>query len=162
MPTFFKEINTIRNCSRIFKDELLKPYGLTAKHYYYMANIYRNPGLTQDELAKKLFVDKSNVTRQLSILEEKGLVERCTSPSDKRAICLYPTELLNSIFDEAHKRNRAYNSYLMSELTAEEAKFLKEALTKVSSKALYYLDNEDNEKEKIFDCNYRKDLEELL
>ena len=43
-------------------------------------------------MARELNVNKSSVTRQLAILEEKGYVERRGDPKDKRSLLIYPTE----------------------------------------------------------------------
>ena len=42
-------------------------------HHTYILNVCRNPGISQEALSQLIFVNKSNVARQLAVLEEKGM-----------------------------------------------------------------------------------------
>lgn len=70
----------------------LEPFGLKGYHAQYLIEIGGNPGISQDQLAQKLQVDKSNVARQVAFLEENGYLQRQPSPTDKRVQQLFPTE----------------------------------------------------------------------
>ena len=52
----------------------------------------REPGTTQEAIARALCVNKSSVARQLASLEQSGFVERRPCPTDSRAMEVYPTQ----------------------------------------------------------------------
>lgn len=70
----------------------LKEHGLCGGQAMYLFRLCHEPGLSQDELARRLYVNKSNVARQVAKLEQQGYVMRKSSPEDKRVQLVYPTE----------------------------------------------------------------------
>jgi MarR family transcriptional regulator, organic hydroperoxide resistance regulator len=62
----------------------LAPLGLKLPHYDILANVYRFPDLTQQDLANRLLVGRSNLSMLLPELEKRGLVERIADSQDKR------------------------------------------------------------------------------
>ncbi len=52
----------------------LAPLGLKLPHYDILANAIRYPGLTQQELADRLLVGRSNLSMLLPELERRGLM----------------------------------------------------------------------------------------
>jgi MarR family transcriptional regulator, organic hydroperoxide resistance regulator len=62
----------------------LAPLGLKLPHYDILANVYRFPDLTQQDLANRLLVGRSNLSMLLPELEKRGLVERIADNQDKR------------------------------------------------------------------------------
>ena len=70
----------------------LEPFGLKGYHARYLVEVGACPGISQDGLAQKLQVDKSNVARQVAFLEEEGYLQRQPSPTDKRVQQLFVTE----------------------------------------------------------------------
>ncbi len=62
----------------------LMPLGLKLPHYDILANVYRFPDLTQQDLANRLLVGRSNLSMLLPELEKRGLVERIADNQDKR------------------------------------------------------------------------------
>ena len=65
-------------------DRYLKPSGLKVTQYSMLANIARNPGITVSELADKLFMDQTTVTRNLQVLEKSGYINMETEAGDYR------------------------------------------------------------------------------
>lgn len=57
--------------------EELAPYGLKAAHATYLTAMYRHPeGIAVPELCEECGKDKSDASRMLAILEQKGLVTK--------------------------------------------------------------------------------------
>lgn len=91
MATFLKNINMVSRSATQFCDEqLCKISDLKGYHAKYLLNVCANPGVSQDALARTLFVNKSNVARQLSVLEEEGYILR-KQGEDRRVSLVYPT-----------------------------------------------------------------------
>ncbi len=62
----------------------LRPLDLKTAHLDILLNAFRFPGLSQQELARKLLVGRSNVTMLLPQLEKRGLITRTADARDKR------------------------------------------------------------------------------
>lgn len=66
-------------------DEAFAPQGVTADQFVLLATLARGgQALTQRELARRMSSDPSTVRAMLVLLEERGLVERDTHPTDAR------------------------------------------------------------------------------
>ncbi len=61
-------------------------------HLDILVNLYRFEGISQQELARKLLVGRSNMSMLLPQMEKRGLLERRPDPKDKRVLRLYLTE----------------------------------------------------------------------
>ena len=68
-----------------FFDELFEKYGIGSGNFGYLMCLYREDGVLQDSLTKKLNVDKATTTRALIKLESLGYISRMSDPDDKRA-----------------------------------------------------------------------------
>ena len=72
---FSAAIAEISRCWHRLAGEEMKAYGLKGAHATYLTAIYRSPqGITVPELCELCMKDKSDASRMLAILEEKGLV----------------------------------------------------------------------------------------
>ena len=70
------------------KNYQMTELGLKGIHARLFMAICRTPGCSQDQLAKRLWSDKSTITRQMELLESKGYVTRIPSQTDKRMLCV--------------------------------------------------------------------------
>ena len=86
MPPFMRQINITSRCATLYRERQLAGTGLSGCHTPYLLALYRRPGISQEELARDLNVNKSSVTRQLSAMEEKGYVRREPDPADRRSL----------------------------------------------------------------------------
>ena len=146
MPPIMRKINIISRCQGIFRANNLQNDELTPCHHSYILAITHNPGITQDELAKNICVNKSNVTRTLVYLEKNGYVERKPSPSDKRAIQVFPTQKMQEIFPKIKQIVIDWNTYLTKDLSDEEMENFQSVLEKISERAKNYIENKGGDK----------------
>lgn len=70
-------------------------------HLDIMLNLYRREGISQQELARKLLVGRSNMSMLLPQLEKRGLIERRGDSQDKRVLRLFLTEEGKAITEQA-------------------------------------------------------------
>lgn len=82
---------------RLTKD--LEPVGLKIGQLDVLMNLYRHPGISQHDLARRLLVGRSNVTMLLPQLEADGLLRREGDEKDKRIMRI-------SLTDEGEARLR--------------------------------------------------------
>lgn len=94
MAKFMKNINLVSRSAEVFREERLKDCGIRGCQSKYVLVIAQNPGVSQEDISRMLFVNKSNVARQIGFLETVGFVKKVGNDKDRRAVHLYPTEKL--------------------------------------------------------------------
>ena len=142
-----KHTNIISRCESIYRQDKLKLDGLAAHHHSYILAITRCPGMTQEQLAKRICINKSGVTRHLAFLESKGYVERRADTQDKRAICVYPTQKMLDILPQVRAIATEWNTYLTDDIPKEELDCFYSVLERISERAQHYLyEKEETEK----------------
>ena len=140
MPDLMHHVSEIARCAALFRQEELTPLGLKSCHASYLAAICNCPGITQDQLARRIFINKSNVARQLAILEEDGYVERRPSPDDKRAIQVFPTQKARDAMPQIIRIFRTWESFVAQDLSEEERKALAAMLEKMKSRSADWME----------------------
>lgn len=128
-------ILAISRCSAQFRSEKMAVHGLKSCHTSYLMHICAQPGISQDQLAQRIYINKSNVARQAAILEEAGYITRVPSATDKRVLELYPTDKARQLLPEIRAILRQWDEMLTGDLTEEEAETVTRVLEKMQDKA---------------------------
>ena len=92
MTQIIRDMLEISRCGVQYRSDNLAQFGLKSIHASYLTEICAYPGISQDRLARIICINKSNVARQVAVLEEDGFVRRVPSAADKRVMELYPTQ----------------------------------------------------------------------
>lgn len=132
-PRFRNWVAVARAC-HLVQQELarqLKPLDLKTPHLDIMVNLVRHPGMSQQDLAHKLFVGRSNMTMLLPQMEKRGLVERRSDPDDKRALRLFLTEKGRALADKAIAVQAAIVDDIMSLSTPEECEQVGDSMRRI-------------------------------
>jgi DNA-binding MarR family transcriptional regulator len=66
-------------------------YDVSVTQCYALETLARQGGMTLNDLAAQLYLDKSTASRVVDALERKGYVTRVTHPQDRRAVFLEAT-----------------------------------------------------------------------
>lgn len=74
---------TYQLCERAISQRVA-PLGISLAQHDVLANVMHAPGLTQQEIADRLLVARSNVSMLLSSMEKSGLLERTKDENDRR------------------------------------------------------------------------------
>jgi len=125
----------ISRCSNQFRSERLRDTGLCGQHCAYILRVCREPGTTQDAIAREICVNKSNVTRQLAALEQNGFVERRPCEADSRAMEVYPTEKALAVLPEVRAVLREWNECITADFTEEEKTQFLDLLARAADRA---------------------------
>ena len=140
MPRIAREINVLFRCGAQYRNEKLAPLGLKAQHTSYLLWIRSHPGISQDKLAQKMFINKSNVARQVAVLEENGFVIRKPSDEDKRVMQLYLTEKTEQMMPQIRQILMEWENILTESLTPEELESVAVILEKMKEKAASWME----------------------
>lgn len=128
-------INTIARCANLYHDEALRSAGLSSYQSSYIPIVCARPGITQDQIARELHVNRSSVTRQMTALEESGFVTRRRSPDDRRAIEVYPTDKARAVLPAVREARKNWRSMLLEGMTDDEREALDELLARLADRA---------------------------
>ena len=139
MHPFMRQISVTYRCAMRYRERELEDTGLAGCQTPYLLALYRHEGLTQEELARYLNVNKSSVARQLAALEEKGYIRREADHADRRSLLVYPTEKANELQDRMRRVLRDWSDYLTADFTAEERETLSRLMSRVAERAESYV-----------------------
>lgn len=92
MDSPFKSISILYRKSHIWLNNSCAELALTAAQAVVILIVCDFGTLTQDEITKRLGLDKSVVAKTVTKLEELGFLQRATNPRDKRTYDIQPTE----------------------------------------------------------------------
>ncbi len=136
MEMLMRFIDRTARCAAVYRCEKLEAEGLNGYQHTYILNICREPGISQEKLASRIYVNKSNVTRQLALLEQNGFVERRASGTDKRVMEVFPTKKAFDVYPRVREVLAEWNAGLLEQFTPEERKLLSSMMERVMAKAV--------------------------
>ena len=92
MESPFKSISILYRKSHIWLNNGCAQYDLTAAQAVIILIVCDFEVLTQDEVTKRLGLDKSVIAKTVTKLEELGFMVRSTNAKDKRTYDIRPTQ----------------------------------------------------------------------
>jgi DNA-binding MarR family transcriptional regulator len=101
-------------------NETLATKGLTQFQWGVLSGIQEMPGVDQRRLADALSIVPENISQIVDELEEKGLVERRTSQTDRRSRQLFLTKKGAALRRRIIPETRAANDRILEPLKPEE------------------------------------------
>lgn len=92
-PRFRNWIAVVRAEKAVVREltRALAPLNLKIAQLDVLMNLYRHPGMSQHDLARRLLVGRSNITMLLPQLEKQGVLRREGDSKDKRVMRLFLT-----------------------------------------------------------------------
>ncbi|MES2775383.1 MAG: MarR family transcriptional regulator [Bacteroidota bacterium] len=104
---------------------------LTVEQWSVLVHLWKEDGLSQQELCNRTFRDKPSITRLLHNMEKQGLVQRVSSKTDRRINKIQLTEAARSMKDQSTEiANDTLNDGLEG-VTKEEVEVVKKVLQQV-------------------------------
>ena len=131
-----KDIAAVSRYLRRQRNRYMAPLGLKGLHARMLLDILDNPGISQDGLAQKAGFDKSNIARQVAVLEEAGYISRSPAPTDKRVLQLMPTDKTLALQAELLAAMEQWEEKLVADLSGEEKQVLTGLLDKLRCAAM--------------------------
>lgn len=142
MPSFLKNIHMVSRAATQFLEERMQERGTGIKgcHSKYLYAVCNNPGISQDKLAKSIFVNKSNVARQLAALEEGGFIVRKACENDARTLSVYPTEKAEALLPVMRSVNAEWRETLTKGFSDDEKAQLLALTERLYENAAQYME----------------------
>lgn len=98
MDSPFKAISILYRKSHIWLNNGCAQYDLTAAQAVVILIVCDFEVLTQDEITKRLALDKSVIAKTVTKLEETGFLIRTTNKKDKRTYDIRPTKKAMEVY----------------------------------------------------------------
>ena len=141
MSEIIRDITEITRCGAQYRTDSFSPMGLKACHASYLIEICAEPGISQDRLAGRICINKSNVARQAAYLEEGGFITRESCQNDKRVMRLYPTEKAIALLPQLEQIMGAWEDLLTHGLTEDEKEILATLLARMKIRASAWMES---------------------
>lgn len=109
----------------------LAPLNIAPEQNLIMMLLWEKDGMTQNEIAEKLYKDKTNIARMASNLENKGFIQRVPSKEDRRSLKLYLTDKGKELGRSVTPIAKEFNRQVCNGITDEELQELKRILAKM-------------------------------
>jgi DNA-binding MarR family transcriptional regulator len=104
---------------------------ITVEQWSVLVHLWKEDGLSQQELCKRTFRDKPSTTRLLDNLQKLGMVKRVGSEEDRRINYVYLTDYAKTLRDTTMElANNTLNDGLEG-VSLEELEVVKRVLTQV-------------------------------
>lgn len=132
-PRFRNWIAVARACQvmGLTLTRALQPLDIKPPHLDILINLFRTPGISQQDLADKLLVGRSNLSMLLPQLEKRGLLVRAVDPQDRRVLRLELTAEGIDLTEQAIAIQSALIDRTMKTATPEECDLVGEVMTRI-------------------------------
>ncbi|HKS90984.1 MAG TPA: MarR family transcriptional regulator [Tepidiformaceae bacterium] len=102
--------------------------GLTVTQLRLLGHLYDHEGLSNAELADRLYVTRPSVSALLERLERGGFIRREVSPTDRRGICIWLEEPGRTAVSSLRAEIREYGVELMTGMTEAQREAMADSL----------------------------------
>ena len=135
MSKFMKMLNNISRSQAIYRHSKVSADDLQPGHYAFALAICREPGRSQEDLARELCINKSTVARNLNVLEEKGYINRNPLPNDKRQFSVFPTQKMLNVLPEIREASLEWMTLLSDGIPQNELDIFNSVLERMQERA---------------------------
>ena len=117
----------LTNCIK----QALAPFNLAPEQNLIMMLLWEQDGLTQNEIARTLNKDKTNIARMLFNLEQKGYIRRMCVDQDRRSLTVSLTEEGKQLGCRVIPVAEHFNELVCRGISDEELATLRQILAKM-------------------------------
>jgi DNA-binding MarR family transcriptional regulator len=109
----------------------LAPLDLKIGQLDVLMNLYRHPGMSQHDLARRLLVGRSNITMLLPQMEQQGILRREGDAKDKRVMRLFLTARGETLLMDALKVYSGLIERVMAQSSAADCDRMGEQMRRI-------------------------------
>ncbi len=146
MSKFMKMLNNISRSQATYRHSKISADDLQSSHYAFVLAICREPGRSQEELARELCVNKSTVARNLNYLEEKNYILRKPLPNDKRQFSVFPTDKMLAVLPEIKAASKEWMTLLSEGIEQEDLDVFNSVLDRMQTRAREIIEKQEESK----------------
>jgi len=101
----------------------------------FLVNIGGKEGVSQEELANSLAIDKAAVARSVKVMEKKGYLRTERSKVDKRAKELYLSDAGKDLYQYVQGLNQQWVDQVLADLQPDDMKVFSQTIDRISERA---------------------------
>ncbi len=137
-PRFRSWISVGRACQLMQQalTRALAPLDIKPPHLDILINLYRFEAISQQELARKLLVGRSNMSMLLPQMEKRGLLERRADQRDKRILRLFLTQEGRALTEKAMALQTDLIEQMLSATPLEDCTRMAESMERLIQRML--------------------------
>ena len=128
-------ISVLMRQLNLFFGHELSDVEITASELMYLSQLYNRDGLTQEEMAAVITVDKAATTRTIQGMEKKGLVRREVHEENYRAKRVYLTDKAKNAAPRIRELQKKWVDFITQDMTQKEAEVFSAQLKKMAQRA---------------------------
>ena len=128
-------ISVLMRQLNLFFGHELSDVEITASELMYLSQLYNRDGLTQEEMAAVITVDKAATIRTIQGMEKKGLVRREAHEENYRAKRVYLTDKAKNAEPRIRELQKKWVDFITQDMTQKEAEVFAAQLKKMSQRA---------------------------
>jgi DNA-binding MarR family transcriptional regulator len=135
---WYQTINAMTALVELMDRELNEDCGIPLAWYDVMIEVYRSPGhsIRMSELADRVLLSRSWITRRVRQLEDAGLLTRTTAPDDQRGVIASLTPAGLDAFRELERSHAAsIGRHFASHLSHEDAELITQRFAVIATHA---------------------------
>ena len=142
LPEWLSVARAYQTCDKVMHRKLAE-VGLTVPQYDLLMSLLKQDGQTQQELASRLLVVKSNMSSLLSRAERHGLIERKANPEDGRGKIVRLTKEGRRLARRGWKVQAEVVATMLGTMSSSEMKQVASVMRRVRAALLPLLDGRD-------------------
>ncbi|CAG7619310.1 Transcriptional regulator SlyA [Paenibacillus solanacearum] len=136
-------VSLLYRYGQMYVGERLKHYDIGKGQYIFLNALYKQDGLSQEQISSDLKIDKGTTAKALKKLEAQGYVVRQVREEDKRSYRVFLTEKALLIKDDVRSVLVEWRNILTEGLTEEQKQLALELLERMGSNAAKYEKNSE-------------------
>lgn len=129
-------IQDVARLMRLAFDRRIKEFGLTRSQWFALAFLHRKDGLTQQQLADQMDMERAPLSKTLARLEKSGWIMKVSNPEDKRVNKIFLSDKARNIMPELKKEADALLDYTLGDLSVENCDLFTDILSQVKGRLL--------------------------
>ncbi len=128
-----RDISIIYRRMNVEMNTRFAPLGLTSPKAGFLFCLYDHGTMTQAEIGRTLYMDRSSVAKMLDRLEKDGFIEKRVNPADVRSYLVSLTQKAEEVLPQAKQIEQEWFENWMTSLTEFEKRNLYELLDKAAA-----------------------------
>ena len=129
-------VQDVARLMRLAFDRRIKEFGLTRSQWFALAFLHRKDGLTQQQLADQMDMERAPLSKTLARLEKDGWIIKNSTPEDKRVNKIFLSDKAKNIMPELKNEADALLDYTLCGLSVEKRNLFTDILSQVKGRLL--------------------------
>jgi len=130
--SIFKWLSIVMRCTHKHINHQMEDLKIGRGQHQYLLTLYHHNGISQEELSKKLGIDKGTTARAVKKLVDNGYIVREVDENDKRAFKLFVTDKAEGYKNKFFEISDEWEATLLEGISEEQRQIIRTALKDMS------------------------------